>query len=69
MLWRDLKRGNLGCKDCYVYHMGNDGWKSQPKKMSERVLDPLRLRADASPVRHSPAVGNFYRRKCRAASY
>lgn len=30
-------RCNLDCDYCYVYKMGNDGWRSQPKRMSGPV--------------------------------
>lgn len=37
VLLKVASRCNLDCSYCYVYHMGDDGWKSQPKLMSDSV--------------------------------
>jgi uncharacterized protein len=37
VLLKVASRCNLNCTYCYVYNMGDDGWKSQPKRMSEAV--------------------------------
>lgn len=34
-------RCNLACDYCYVYKMGDDAWRRQPKRMSDRVVDAL----------------------------
>ncbi|TDP37692.1 radical SAM protein [Nocardia ignorata] len=36
-VWKIASRCNLDCSYCYVYNLGDDSWKSQPKLMSERV--------------------------------
>jgi uncharacterized protein len=38
VLLKIASRCNLDCTYCYVYQMGNDGWKSQPKKMDGQTL-------------------------------
>jgi uncharacterized protein len=37
VLLKVVSRCNLNCTYCYVYNMGDDGWRSQPKRMSESV--------------------------------
>ena len=37
VLLKVASRCNLDCTYCYVYHMGDEGWKSQPKLMSTEV--------------------------------
>lgn len=37
-------RCNLDCDYCYVYRMGDDGWRTQPKRMSPETLHILGLR-------------------------
>jgi uncharacterized protein len=37
ILLKVASRCNLNCTYCYVYNMGDDGWRSQPKRMSQRV--------------------------------
>lgn len=37
-------RCNLDCSYCYVYRMGDDGWRSQPKRMSPVVSSMLARR-------------------------
>ncbi|MBC7593567.1 MAG: radical SAM protein [Kineosporiaceae bacterium] len=34
-------RCNLDCDYCYVYRMGDDAWRLQPKLMSERTVEAL----------------------------
>jgi len=34
-------RCNLDCGYCYVYHMGDDAWRLQPKLISEETVDAL----------------------------
>jgi uncharacterized protein len=45
VLLKVASRCNLDCSYCYVYHMGDGGWRDQPKLMSaailERVADQL----------------------------
>ena len=38
VLLKVVSRCNLNCSYCYVYHLGDDGWRKQPKCMSEPVL-------------------------------
>ena len=37
VLLKVASRCNLNCSYCYVYHLGDDGWRKQPKCMSEPV--------------------------------
>ena len=37
VLLKVASRCNLNCSYCYVYHLGDDGWRKQPKFMSESV--------------------------------
>ena len=37
VLLKVASRCNLDCSYCYVYHMGDDAWRNQPKRMSEAV--------------------------------
>jgi uncharacterized protein len=37
VLLKVASRCNLNCTYCYVYNMGDDGWRSQPKRMNEAV--------------------------------
>jgi uncharacterized protein len=41
VLIKTASRCNLDCTYCYVYNMGDDGWKKQPKRMSHAVADAL----------------------------
>lgn len=34
-------RCNLNCGYCYVYNMGDDSWRRQPKRMSPAVIDAV----------------------------
>ena len=38
VLLKVASRCNLDCRYCYVYHMGDEGWKDQPKRMSPKVV-------------------------------
>ena len=38
VLLKVASRCNLDCSYCYVYHMGDDAWRDQPKQMSDAVL-------------------------------
>jgi uncharacterized protein len=37
VLLKVVARCNLDCSYCYVYHMGDDGWRSQPKRLPPDV--------------------------------
>ena len=37
VLLKVASRCNLDCSYCYVYHMGDDGWRYQPKLMPDAV--------------------------------
>ena len=41
VLLKTASRCNLDCSYCYVYNMGDDGWRSQPKRMSVEVIDAI----------------------------
>ena len=34
-------RCNLNCDYCYVYHMGDGAWRSQPKRMADATVEAL----------------------------
>lgn len=38
VLLKVASRCNLDCGYCYVYHMGDEAWRDQPKQMSDQVL-------------------------------
>ena len=47
VLLKVASRCNLDCGYCYVYHMGDDGWRGQPRRMSDAVqLATVRQLAD-----------------------
>jgi uncharacterized protein len=37
VLIKVASRCNLNCSYCYVYHMGDEGWREQPKRMDAEV--------------------------------
>jgi uncharacterized protein len=39
VLLKVASRCNLDCGYCYVYHMGDDAWRNQPKLMPQRVVE------------------------------
>src|ERR1700729_2139111 len=41
VLLKVASRCNLDCSYCYVYHMGDEGWRSQPKRLSSEIRDAL----------------------------
>jgi uncharacterized protein len=41
VLVKTASRCNLDCSYCYVYHMADDGWRSQPKRLSEESIDRI----------------------------
>ena len=41
VLLKAASRCNLNCTYCYVYNMGDEGWRSQPKRMSAEVIDAI----------------------------
>ena len=41
VLLKVASRCNLDCTYCYVYHMGDDGWRDQPKLMPDAVQDAV----------------------------
>ena len=51
VLVKTASRCNLNCSYCYVYHMADDGWRSQPKRLSlesiEKIVEGLGALADA----------------------
>jgi uncharacterized protein len=52
VLLKVASRCNLDCGYCYVYHMGDDSWRSQPKLMSEQIA-----------ARVAASLGAQYRRQ------
>jgi uncharacterized protein len=47
VLLKVASRCNLDCGYCYVYHMGDQGWREQPKLMSAAVLERVADRLGA----------------------
>ena len=41
VLLKVASRCNLDCTYCYVYHMGDDGWRNQPKIMPDAVQSAI----------------------------
>ncbi|MCY4428511.1 MAG: radical SAM protein [Halieaceae bacterium] len=41
VLLKVASRCNLDCSYCYVYHMGDEAWRAQPKLMSPLVIEKL----------------------------
>jgi uncharacterized protein len=41
VLLKTASRCNLNCTYCYVYNMGDDAWRFQPKRMSPAVVDAV----------------------------
>lgn len=41
VLVKTASRCNLDCKYCYVYNLGDDSWKSQPKRMPPEVIQAV----------------------------
>ena len=39
VLLKVASRCNLDCAYCYVYHMGDDGWRTQPARMPDAVQE------------------------------
>jgi uncharacterized protein len=37
-------RCNLNCTYCYMYNMGDDSYKSQPKFMTQTIVEAMLLR-------------------------
>ncbi|MDX8522069.1 cyclophane-forming radical SAM/SPASM peptide maturase YhhB [Mesorhizobium dulcispinae] len=41
ILLKVASRCNMDCSYCYVYHMGDEGWREQPKLMSPAVVESV----------------------------
>lgn len=41
VLLKTASRCNLDCTYCYVYNMGDDAWRKQPKRMSVEVVEAI----------------------------
>lgn len=41
ILLKVASRCNLNCTYCYVYHLGDDGWKNNPKLLSQKTIDDI----------------------------
>lgn len=44
VLLKVASRCNLDCGYCYVYHMGNEDWRAQPKRMAEETQELVGMR-------------------------
>jgi len=51
VLLKVASRCNLDCSYCYVYHMGDDAWRDQPKQMPDAVLTTVAGRLAAQLAR------------------
>lgn len=47
VLLKVASRCNLDCSYCYVYHMGDEAWRDQPKQMPDAVLAQVASRLAA----------------------
>jgi uncharacterized protein len=55
VLVKTASRCNLDCTYCYVYNLGDDGWKSQPRRMADDVLNAVICRlGELSHRQHRP---------------
>lgn len=43
VLLKVASRCNLNCTYCYVYHLGDDGWKNNPVRMSRETINAIAL--------------------------
>ena len=43
-LWKIASRCNLNCSYCYVYNSVDDGWRAQPKLMSQAIARRIAVR-------------------------
>ncbi|WP_354603123.1 cyclophane-forming radical SAM/SPASM peptide maturase YhhB [Streptomyces panacea] len=41
VLVKTASRCNLDCSYCYVYNLGDEGWKSQPRRMTNTVMSAV----------------------------
>ncbi|MFI6084994.1 cyclophane-forming radical SAM/SPASM peptide maturase YhhB [Streptomyces sp. NPDC051217] len=41
VLVKTASRCNLDCSYCYVYNLGDEGWKSQPRRMTNAVMSAV----------------------------
>lgn len=41
ILLKVASRCNLDCTYCYVYHLGDDAWKDNPKLLSKKTIDDI----------------------------
>lgn len=53
VLLKVASRCNLDCSYCYVYHMGDEAWRDQPKQMSDGVLAKVADRLAAQFARQA----------------
>jgi uncharacterized protein len=47
ILLKVASRCNIDCSYCYVYHMGDEGWREQPKLMSSAVAEGVAIALQA----------------------
>ncbi|WP_344317203.1 FxsB family cyclophane-forming radical SAM/SPASM peptide maturase [Acrocarpospora pleiomorpha] len=45
-------RCDLACRHCYVYEMADQGWRDQPRRMSEAIVDRVALRIGEHAMAH-----------------
>ncbi len=46
-------RCNLNCSYCYMYNMGDNSWRSQPKIMNEDVTNALLIKVQKHCIKHN----------------
>src|ERR1700738_1218483 len=58
VLLKLASRCNLDCSYCYIYHMADEAWRSQPGRMSSTIIDATahRLRELYAEQKHSFSI-------------
>ncbi|MGN9764045.1 radical SAM protein [Micromonospora sp. SD12] len=51
-VWKIASRCNLNCTYCYVYNLGDESWRQQPRLMSEEVARTAAVRIRDHAVQH-----------------
>ena len=55
VLVKTASRCNLNCTYCYVYNLGDDNWKYQPRRMADEIQAAVISRlGELSHAQHRP---------------
>jgi uncharacterized protein len=55
VLVKTASRCNLNCTYCYVYNLGDENWKNQPRRMADEILDAvIGCLGELSHAQHRP---------------